>query len=128
MFLLKAQTAPSFEPLFELGIIKVTESALALMQQHRFLPTNLLARHALGDFGAWRGSPINREGLKGLCEIVSVHVLAPRAAIWILTDPSRSWTLMHTTQEAYALDGFSPEAITALTEQCAEPNAPLEPD
>ena len=133
MFPLNAQDTPALQPLFPLGHVKITDDALALMQRHRVDPQHFLARHVLGDFGVWRNSPINAQGLKGKCEIVSVHKIEPRSYIWILTPPDHSFTLMHTHQEADVLDEVTPAALNALMTQCAQPGerfrrAEYEPD
>lgn len=121
MFPLKAQDGPDFEPLFALGHIHVTPAASAMMRRHDQDPKHLLARHALGDYGTQDRCLLNRDGLKGYCEIVSIYRLATLDTIWVLTHPSQTWTLMLTTGDWQVLDRADREAKDALAERCSQP-------
>jgi hypothetical protein len=87
---------------FELGELVATPGALQLLAEHEVSPSELLARHALGDWGsvcredAWENELSVKEGLR----VVSSYPVGEDARkVWVITEADRSSTCLLLPEE-----------------------------
>ena len=82
-------------PLFELGRVVATPTALATLEEARVAPRDLLARHQSGDWGELEAFD-RRENARALLSgsrILSAY-RTPVGKIWIITEADRSSTCL----------------------------------
>lgn|GEM_PF-461919 len=73
---------------FSLGQITATPGALAILAEQYTLPNDLLARHAIGDFGDLDAEDIQRntEAMQDGSCIFSAYNLAEGVKVWVITE------------------------------------------
>ena len=88
----KAQVflAPKFSP----GQIVATPGALAALEEHHCLPTDLLARHLSGDWGTVpvEDAQLNDQAVQSAGRLLSSYTIGPNTRIWLITESDRSAT------------------------------------
>ena len=84
---------------FQIGKLVVTTRALALLAEHYVLPEDLLARHAVCDWGDCGVDAImyNRKALKDGSRIQSIYLLPGDTRVWVVTDSKDGEGVRETT-------------------------------
>ena len=79
---------------FELGQIVATPAALAALERAGQTATELLARHARGDWGelSTEDAKANDDAVVNIERILSSYSLVDDTKIWIITEADRSVT------------------------------------
>jgi hypothetical protein len=92
--------APDF-PLFKLGQVVATPSAIDLLRSLALNPLIFLGRHAYGDWGNIdeQDRQSNREALKDGSRLLSSYQLNRNERLWIITEADRSSTTLLLPQE-----------------------------
>lgn len=91
-----SNTAVSLPIQFSTGQIVATPGALRLLEQHRILPSQLIERHILADFGVVppEDAEINRAAIEnGDGRILSSYPVGGDR-VWIITEWDRSLTTL----------------------------------
>lgn len=80
--------------LFPLGQLVATPGALQLLEQHKIVPMQLIARHRSGDWGDidTADAKTNFEALRVGARILSSYRLTGGGKIWIITEAGRTAT------------------------------------
>lgn len=83
-------------PRFPLGRVVATPGALRLLAQHACAPTDLLARHAGGDWGevGETDAAANEVVLVGGAPLLSAYRLPGGERVWVVTEWDRSVTTL----------------------------------
>ena len=76
------------KPLFLLGQIVATPGAVEALEEANQTPTELLERHARGDWGAVceEDKGLNDESLKDGSRLLSAYLLATGVKLWVITE------------------------------------------
>lgn len=84
----------ALEPLFPLGATVATPGALEVCEAANTAPSELLARHASGDWGVLDAHDrrANEQALKDGTRLLSAYTLAGGTRVWVLTEASREVT------------------------------------
>jgi hypothetical protein len=92
--------APDF-PLFKLGQVVATPSAIDLLRSLALNPLIFLGRHFMGDWGNIdeQDRQANREALKNGSRPLSSYQLNRNERLWIITEADRSSTTLLLPQE-----------------------------
>ena len=92
--------APDF-PLFKLGQVVATPSAIDLLRSLALNPLIFLGRHAMGDWGNLddHDRQCNRDALKHGLRLLSSYQLTRSDRLWIITEADRSSTTLLLPQE-----------------------------
>ena len=88
-------------PLFRLGRVVATPSALAALELAGTLPKALLDRHARGDWGEVIADDreLNDWGLFAGERLLSAYALPDGVRVWIITEADRSATTLLLPQD-----------------------------
>jgi hypothetical protein len=91
----------SHPPLFAVGQVVATPSALEAMSEAGQNPLELLKRHQSGDWGVMpdEDKRENDFSVKHGLRIVSAYVLSTRVKLWLITEYDRSVTTFLLPQE-----------------------------
>ena len=86
---------------FRLGRLVATPGAVAALTSAEVLPSQLIGRHASGDWGAMcrDDADANERALRTGARILSAYVLWTGARVWIITEADRSATTILTPGE-----------------------------
>jgi hypothetical protein len=82
------------QPRFDLGRLVITPSALEALRTNRESLTDLLVRHASGDWGVISDVDRKQNDLSipiGL-RLISIYRLANNSKLWVITESDRSAT------------------------------------
>jgi len=92
--------APDF-PLFKLGQVVATPSAIDLLRSLALNPLIFLCRHSQGDWGNLdeEDRQANREALKNGNRLLSSYQLTRSDRLWIITEASRASTTLLLPEE-----------------------------
>ena len=92
--------SPDF-PLFKLGQVVATPSAIDLLRSLALSPLIFLCRHSQGDWGNLdeEDRQANREALKNGNRLLSSYQLTRNDRLWIITEASRASTTLLLPQE-----------------------------
>lgn len=84
------------EPLFELGVVVATPGALRVLGEAEVSPSELLTRHASGDWGDIDAHDrrANNKALKDETRLLSAYTLPGGERVWIITEADRSSTTL----------------------------------
>lgn len=90
------RTPPKHVPLFPLGQVVATPSALNAMNELDIVPLALIHRHFTGDWGdmSVEDQQQNRLAIRSGMRVFSCYKLDSSAKIWIITEADRSSTTL----------------------------------
>lgn len=73
---------------FDLGQILATPGALSALEQYGIRPLQLLARHAMGDWGSVCSddAKLNDEAVQSGGRVLSSYEISPQCIVWIITE------------------------------------------
>jgi hypothetical protein len=88
-------------PLFRLGRLVATPSALAALQEAQQSPADLLQRHASGDWGEVdaEDTQANEDALRHGERLLSAYLLQSGVRVWVITEADRSSTCVLLPEE-----------------------------
>ncbi len=83
-------------PLFSLGQVLATPGAPAMLDRHGKAPSQLIDRHAAGDWGnvCEEDGRANDRALREGMRILSVYTLNTDDTVWVITESDRSSTCL----------------------------------
>jgi hypothetical protein len=83
-------------PLFSLGQVVATPAALATLDRHSKTPSELIDRHASGDWGniCEEDGRANDRALREGMRILSIYKLDHDETVWVITESDRSSTCL----------------------------------
>lgn len=83
-------------PLFVLGQVVATPGALATLDRHGTAPSELIDRHASGDWGniCEEDGRANDRALREGMRILSIYSLNGADTVWVITESDRSSTCL----------------------------------
>jgi hypothetical protein len=97
----RKQIDPLEEPLFKLGKVVATPSALVALAQAHQTAALFLGRHVRGDWGDVdkRDARLNHDALADGSRLFSIYTLASGARIWVITEAGRAVTTILLPQD-----------------------------
>lgn len=89
------ESLPPFMPLFRIGRLSATPSALGLLGEHGIKPVTVLRRHVCGDWGevCQEASDANHHAVVHGLRILSVYKINDHE-LWVITEADRSLTTL----------------------------------
>lgn len=96
-----SQKAAASLPLYPLGQVLATPSALALLETHQLTALPFVLRHVSGDWGdiCAEDRQANADALQHGYRLMSVYALTPSDKLWIITEADRSSTTLLLPEE-----------------------------
>ncbi len=88
-------------PLFPLGQVLATPSALELLKRHQPPPLLFIQRHVVGDWGdiCAEDQKVNADALQYGSRPMSVYAITPTEKLWVITEADRSCTTLLLPEE-----------------------------